>query len=84
MSDTKRACLRRALESCKVFKRVLPMNSWMSSRRNGCLLVSPLLSVYSPGRRREKKARIIMLAMALHNGDAKLEWEFCVMQRMTC
>ena len=49
---------RRSSDSGAVSKgrRVSPMKSWTSSRRKG----SPSLSVYSPGRRRKKKAIMII------------------------
>ncbi len=40
--------------------RVSPMKSWTSARRKGLLL----LSVYSPGRRRKKKAMTIISEIA--------------------
>ena len=40
-------------------KQRSPANGWMPCRRKG--VVSEGLSVYSPGRRRKKKARMIML-----------------------
>ena len=51
------------------------MNSWMSVRRKGVLL----LSVYSLGQRRKKKAMIIMSAVAQKEASEARK----VMQRMT-
>jgi hypothetical protein len=45
-----------------------PIQSWTSARRKG--QVSEAVPVYSPGRRRKKKAMIIMSAMAWLPGSS--------------
>jgi hypothetical protein len=56
-----------AWESCSIvavstFKHVGPINNWTSCKRKGA--VSDLFAVYSPGRSKKKKAKIIMSAVA--------------------
>jgi hypothetical protein len=52
----------------KMSRRVSPTKSWTSSKRKG--EVSEGASEYSPGRRRKKKAKIIMSATAQKVGSA--------------
>jgi len=70
VSDANRACLRRESGSVSKFRRVSPMKSCTFSRRNGCLSVSPSLSVYSPGRRTQKEEE----GQDDHVGNGSAKW----------
>ena len=60
------AALRSASEALRRSKRAMPMKSWTSQRWKG--LVSEGVDVYSPGRRRKKKAVQAMSATAQLSG----------------
>ena len=56
VKEAKRARRSSHSGAARMGRRVSPMKSWTFSSRNG----SPSLSVYSPGRSRKKKAKMIM------------------------
>ena len=76
MSEQKVAVLSCAAEAVRRSRRCCPIHIWTSENQNGD--VSEGLSVYSPGRRRKKKASPIMSAVPWIKGS----FEACAMAKM--
>ena len=80
VSEAKRACWSCSNGADDKWSRVSPMKSWTSASLKGVLS----LSVYSPGRRRKKKAMMTMSAVAQKDAsDAEVDWAKKAMRRMT-